>query len=137
MIPFFRWLRGDRGSASTQLVLVVPALLLSMLLVVQFALFWHACHIAQYAARRALAAARAEDGTTEAGRTQARRSLAALGGRVFIARSVTVARTSNQVTVQVGGTVTRVLPVPGLVLHASGTASGPTEKVTTPTRGQP
>ncbi|MFD7712134.1 TadE/TadG family type IV pilus assembly protein [Streptomyces sp. NPDC059786] len=129
--------RGDRGAASTQLVLVVPALLLMALLVVQFALTWHARHIAQYAAQRALAAARTEDGTAADGRAQARRSLAALGSRVLTSPSVTVERTAAQTTARVNGVVIRVFPVPGLVLHASGTASGPTEKITTPTGGQP
>jgi Flp pilus assembly protein TadG len=127
--------RGDRGAVTTQLVLVVPALLLIALLVVQFALVWHARHIAQYAAQRALAAARVEDGTAADGRTQARRSLAALGSRVLTAPSVTVERTAAQATVRVHGTVMPV--VPGLTLHASGIASGPTERITTPTGGQP
>ncbi|MEV8015272.1 TadE/TadG family type IV pilus assembly protein [Streptomyces sp. NPDC086554] len=132
-----RTVRSDRGAASTQLVLVVPALLLIALLVVQFALLWHARHIAQYAAERALAAARVEDGTAADGRTQARRSLAALGSRVLTAPSVTAERSTARTTVRVDGTVTRVLPVPGLELHASGSASGPTERITTPAGAQP
>ncbi|WP_431953088.1 TadE/TadG family type IV pilus assembly protein [Actinacidiphila sp. bgisy167] len=127
----------DRGSATTQLVLVLPALLLIALLTVQFALAWHARHIAQFAAERALAAARAEDGTTADGQARARRSLAALGSRVLASPTVAVERTREQTTVRVSGTVMRVLPVPGLVLHASGTASGPTERLTTPTGDRP
>jgi Flp pilus assembly protein TadG len=126
---------GDRGAVTTQLVMVVPALLLMALLVVQFALVWHARHIAQYAAQRALAAARVEHGSAADGRAQARRSLAALGGRVLTRPSVAVERNPTQTTVRVRGTVIRV--VPGLTLHASGTASGPTERITTPTGGQP
>ncbi|MFE0276156.1 TadE/TadG family type IV pilus assembly protein [Streptomyces sp. NPDC058992] len=137
MTAFLRRMHGDRGAASTQLVLVVPALLLIALLVVQFALVWHARHIAQYAAQRALAAARTKDGSAAEGQTQARRSLAALGSRVLTTPSVTAERTATQTTVRVDGTVLRVLPVPGLVLHASGTASGPTERITTPTGDQP
>ncbi|MEI5009077.1 TadE/TadG family type IV pilus assembly protein [Streptomyces sp. PmtA] len=137
MTAFLHRLRSDRGSASTQLVLVVPALLLTALLAVQFALVWHARHIAQYAAQRALAAARTHDSTAADGRTQARRSLAALGSRVLTAPSVTAERSTAQTTVRVKGTVIRVLPVPGLVLRASGTASGPTERITIPTGGQP
>lgn len=135
MIAILHRLRGDRGSATTQLVLVVPALLLLALLIVQFALVWHARHIAQYAAERALAAARVEGGTGADGQTQARRSLAALGSRVLTAPSVTVNRTTTQTTVRVGGRVMAV--VPGLSLHASGTASGPTERITTPTGDRP
>ncbi|MGP3949628.1 TadE/TadG family type IV pilus assembly protein [Streptomyces sp. 7N604] len=132
-----RRLRSDRGVVVTQLVLVVPALLMMGLLVVQFALVWHARHVAQYTAQRALAAARVEDGTAADGRMQARRSLAALGSRVLTTSSVTAERTATRTTVRVNGVVIRVLPVPGLVLHASGTASGPTERITIPAGGQP
>ncbi|MFF4501615.1 TadE/TadG family type IV pilus assembly protein [Streptomyces sp. NPDC001401] len=137
MIALPRRLCIDRGAASTQLVIVVPALLLIALLVVQFALVWHARHIAQYAAQQALAAARTQDGTAADGQAQAQRSLAALGSRVLTAPSVTAERTADRTTVRVEGTVIRVLPVPGLVLHASAAASGPTEKITTPTGDQP
>ncbi|QRX95778.1 TadE/TadG family type IV pilus assembly protein [Streptomyces noursei] len=130
-----RGLRDDRGAASTQLVLVVPVLLLLAMLVVQFALVWHARHIAQYAAARALATARTKDGTAAEGRAQARRSLAALGSRILTTPSVAVDRTSTQTTVRVRGTVMAVAP--GLHLHASGTAAGPTERLTTPAGERP
>ncbi|PJN38329.1 pilus assembly protein TadE [Streptomyces sp. CB02959] len=129
-----RW-RDDRGAASTQLVLVVPVLLLLAMLIVQFALVWHARHIAQYAARRALAAARTQHGSTAAGRAQAARSLAALGSRTLTTPSVAVERTTAQTTVRVRGTV--MVVVPGLHLHASGAASGPTERLTAPDGGHP
>ncbi|GAU71118.1 hypothetical protein SSP35_27_00390 [Streptomyces sp. NBRC 110611] len=116
-------------------MLVVPVLLLIALLVVQFAVVWHARHIAQYAAQRALAAARAEDGTAAEGRARARRSLAALGSRILTEPSVTVDRSTAKTTVHVDGTVMTV--VPGLTLYASGTASGPTEKVTAPAGDRP
>lgn len=116
-------------------MLVLPALLLITLLVVQFALVWHARHIAQYAARRGLAAARVEHGSAAGGKAQARHSLAALAGRILTNPSVAVERTATQTTVRVKGTVIRVIP--GLTLHASGTASGPTERTTAPTGGQP
>lgn len=127
--------RGDEGAVATQLVLVVPALLMMALLVVQFALAWHAGHIAQYTAERALAAARVEDGGPAAGQAQARRSLAQLGSRVLADPSVSVQRSSTQATVRVNGTVMEV--VPGLRLRASGTASGAVERVTEPTGVRP
>ncbi|MYT30929.1 TadE/TadG family type IV pilus assembly protein [Streptomyces sp. MspMP-M5] len=127
--------RDDRGAATTQLVLVVPVLLLLAMMVVQFALVWHARHIAQYAASRALATARTKEGTATEGRAQARRSLAALGSRILTAPSVTVDRNATQTTVRVRGTVMAV--VPGLSLRASGTVSGPTERLTTPTGDRP
>lgn len=128
-------LRDDRGAATTQLVLVVPAVLLMMLLIVQFALAWHAQHIAQYTAERALAAARVKNATAADGQAQARTSLAQLGGRVLATPSVTVRRTAAQATVTVRGAVMPV--VPGLDLHASGVASGAVERLTTPQGATP
>ncbi|MGW0734467.1 TadE/TadG family type IV pilus assembly protein [Streptomyces sp. NPDC002851] len=139
MTPLFRRLRGhltDKGAAATQLVLVVPALLLLALLIVQFALYWHGRHIAHYGAQRALAAARVEDGTAADGQARGRRSLQSLGSRVLTGASVTVDRGDERTTVRVEGTITRVLPVPGLRLQASAVASGPTERLTSPSGGR-
>ncbi|MFJ9174933.1 TadE family protein [Streptomyces sp. NPDC102360] len=128
-------MREDRGAASMQLVLVTPALMLTALLIVQLALTWHARHIAEFAAQRGLAAARVEDGSAGDGDAQARHSLDALGSRVLNGPSVAVTRTSAHTVVRVNGTVMAV--VPGLHLHASGTASGATEKITLPTGARP
>ena len=127
--------RGDRGAVTAQLVVVVPLLLILALTVVQVALAWHARHIAQYAAERALAAARVKDGSASEGRAQGRRSLVQLGSRVLTSPSVTVRRTSSQATADVKGSVMPV--VPGLHLTATGTASGAVERITTPTGKRP
>ncbi|NIY69485.1 TadE family protein [Streptomyces malaysiensis] len=121
---------SDHGAATTQLVIVVPALVILAMLVVQFALAWHAHHIAQYAAERALAAARVQHGSAAAGQAQAVRSLSQLGSHVLTSPSVTVRRTSTQATVRVQGEVMPV--VPGLRLTASGAASGAVERITLP-----
>ncbi|NEW71064.1 TadE/TadG family type IV pilus assembly protein [Streptomyces rhizosphaericus] len=130
-----RGARSDGGSAATQLVIVVPALLMLALLVVQFALAWHARHIAQYAAERALAAARVQHGSPADGRGRGLRALAQFGNRVLTSPSVTVHRTSTRATVRVQGAVMPV--VPGLHLTASGIASGAVERVTTPAGDTP
>ncbi|MFI6350238.1 TadE/TadG family type IV pilus assembly protein [Streptomyces sp. NPDC050560] len=135
MTAFLRRLRGDRGAVSTQLVVVVPLLLLLALLVVQFALAWHARHIAQFAAQRALASARVEKGSAAEGRTQGLRTLAALGHTILAHPSVHIDRGAARATARVSGEVERVLPIPGLTLHASGTAEGPVEKTTLPPGG--
>ncbi|QKV95952.1 pilus assembly protein [Streptomyces sp. NA02950] len=108
----------DRGAATTQLVLTVPALLILALLIVQFALAWHARHLAHYTAERALAAARVQHGTAAQGQARGLRSLAQLGSRVLTSPSVTVRRTPTQATVRVHGT-----------------ASGAVERITTPAGG--
>ncbi|AXK35850.1 pilus assembly protein [Streptomyces armeniacus] len=125
----------DRGAVSVQLVLVVPALLILSLLAVQFALVWHAQHLAQFAAQDALAATRVKDAGTADGHAAARSRLKTLGGRVFTSPEVTVHRSKTHAGVRIEGRVLHV--VPGLNLHASGAASGPVERLTTPTGEQP
>ncbi|MEV0093714.1 TadE/TadG family type IV pilus assembly protein [Streptomyces sp. NPDC050738] len=124
----------DRGSATVQLTLVVPVLLLMLLLIVQFALVWHAQHIAQAAASRALATARTQSGSAAMGQAQGEQTIAALGRRLLSEPSVRVQRTPTTVTVRVRGEAMAV--VPGLRLAVAGQAAGPVERVTTP-KGTP
>ncbi|WJY53539.1 TadE/TadG family type IV pilus assembly protein [Streptomyces chengbuensis] len=125
----------DEGAATTQLVLVVPAVLVLMLLTVQFALAWHAQHIAQYAAERGLAAARLQHATQAAGHEQARSSIHGLGSHVLTTPAISVHRGEKHVTVSVRGSVMPV--VPGINLPATGTASGPVERLTNSDGGTP
>ncbi|WP_326596585.1 TadE/TadG family type IV pilus assembly protein [Streptomyces sp. NBC_01803] len=119
----------DRGAASTQLVLVTPLVLLLMLLCAQFALAWHAQHIAQTAATHGLADARALDGNERAGADTARAALRSAGGRVLSDPEVRVRRDATSASVDIDGTV---LPlIPGLHLAVSGHAEGPVERFTT------
>ncbi len=121
---------GDRGAVSTQLAVLAPVLLALMLLSVQFALAWHAQHIAQTAAARGLADARAHNGSTSAGAEMARATLRSLAGRVLQAPQVEVTRTATTARVEAEGTVIRLLPV--LDLTVRGQAQGPVERFTTP-----
>ena len=52
--------RDERGAVTPELALTVPALLLLILLIAQFAIWAHATHIAQAAASQALSAARVQ-----------------------------------------------------------------------------
>lgn len=130
----FRSLSGgaaaDRGSVTTELVVAMPLLATLLLLIVQFALAAHAQHIAQTAASRALAAARAEDSTAAAGSARASSTLELLGGRVLQHPAVDVRRGAAQVTVSVHGGVAAV--VPGLDLQVTGHAAGPVERWSSP-----
>ncbi|MEN8652349.1 TadE/TadG family type IV pilus assembly protein [Streptomyces sp. 21So2-11] len=111
---------------STEAVLTVPVLMVLLLLIVQFALAMHAQHIAQTAASRALAAARAQDASSATGNADAAATLRLVGGRVLHAPTVQVSRTAESVTAHVEGQV--VVVVPGLRLRVSGHAAGPVEK---------
>jgi Flp pilus assembly protein TadG len=121
-------LRTDRGSATVETVLAVPLIMLLLLIIVQLALAVHAQHIAQTAASRGLAAARAQDATAAMGEARATTSLRVLGGRVLTNPIVHVSRGAKNVTVRVRGDVLMV--VPGLHLTVTGHADGPRERWT-------
>ncbi|MCX4750575.1 pilus assembly protein [Kitasatospora sp. NBC_01287] len=122
----------DRGSASTELAIVAPLLLLLLLAIVQFALAVHAHHIAQAAASRALATARAEHATAEAGRADGQALLRAVDSGSLRGPSVAVTRTGTRASVEVSGTVVKLIPF--LDLHVTARAAGPVEHLTGPDR---
>ena len=73
-------LRGERGEAVTETVLLVPVLLLLIMLVIQFGLWYHAEHVVQAAAQEGARAARAEGATAEDGRARAEQFVTTTGG---------------------------------------------------------
>lgn len=122
-----RTLRADeRGAVAVQLVVLVPALMLILLTIVQFALVQHAHHIAQSAAARALAVARAQNGTEADGDARARQVLAAIGGDVLTDPEITVTRTGDRVRVEITGRVIAVIP--GTTLRVSAVSAGPADR---------
>jgi len=106
-------------------VIAMPLLILLILLIAQFALWEHATHIAQAAAARGLAAARASGGTAAAGTAEAQQVLAQLGQGPLRDPTVSVTRDGQHAAVRVSGTATAVLPF--LRLRAHGEATGPVE----------
>ena len=107
-------------------VLVFPALLVTVMLIVQFALYLHAQSIAEAAAQDGAAAARRADGSVSSGRAAVHRSLGATGPRMLSGRSVSVARTATVARVSVTGRVLAL--VPGISLRVHETAEGPVER---------
>ncbi|MCQ4084395.1 pilus assembly protein [Streptomyces sp. RB6PN25] len=118
----------DAGASATETVIVTPLLLVLLLLIVQFALVEHAQHIAQTAAARALAAARAQDSNAAAGRAQAARTLTAIGHGVLLAPTVTVQRSARTAKAVVRGRVEALIP--GLQLDVSAHAAGAVDRWT-------
>jgi Flp pilus assembly protein TadG len=116
--------RGQSGSATTELVLLMPVVLLLVLLIVQFGLWLHARQVATAAAQEGLVAAQVETGTAAAGHDRAVAFLTQAGGlrevRVDAARDLTTAR------VTVTGTTPAVIP--GTALGVAGVAEGPVER---------
>jgi Flp pilus assembly protein TadG len=119
-------LRGDRGAVSAELVVATPLLLLMLLVIVQFALWSHATHIAQAAASQGVAVARAQNGTAAAGSASARQMLDQLASGPLTGADVTADRTTTSASIRITGTATSVIPFLSLPVHAE--AVGPVER---------
>ena len=117
---------GQAGSATLQTVLVMPLLLLLITAIVQFALWYHAAHIALAAAQDGARAARVEGGTTHAGRARAQQLLDQLGAGVLTNPTITVTRDADTARVQVHGYAPQL--VPGLRLPVTAVSAGKTER---------
>lgn len=130
--PVARWSRlrravhGDRGSVSAELVIATPLLLLLLLIIVQFALWSHATHIAQAAAAQGLAAARVQDATAAQGSVAARQVLDQLGRGPLTNTRIDAARSADAVSIRVRGDTSAVIPFLRLPVHAE--AAGPVER---------
>ncbi|GHH32155.1 TadE family protein [Lentzea cavernae] len=116
----------DRGSASAQIVIVLPVAFLAFFLIVQFAMWSHATHIAQAAASHGLSAVRAHNGSPTAGTASARSVLADLGSGPLRDADVHCERGSETALVQISGTAKQVVPFLSLRVHAE--AAGPVER---------
>lgn len=122
--------KRERGAVATEMVIAVPLLLLLLLLIVQFALAWHAQHIAQTAASKGLAVTRVQGGSTAAGRAQVVATLGSLGHSVLLDPHVTVVRTRRTATIEVHGRVEPV--VPGFHLTVAAHDAGAVERWSSP-----
>lgn len=127
--------RGDRGSATLEITVLFPIVLLLILGVVQGALYYHARDVALAAAADGLTAARSRTGTAEQGRQAAVAFLDRAGGDdVLPGAEVTAVRAGAAATVTVTGHAVSLLP--GLPSWSiSQVASGPVERFTR--AGQP
>ena len=123
--------RDDSGSVSTEVVLVVPALLLLVLLSVQFGLWYHASAVAKAAAEEGARAARAEGATAPDGEARARSFLAQAGPTIIEGAQVTATRTAATAGVEVRGVAVNV--VPGFRLPVNAVAASPVERYRSPT----
>ena len=121
-----RWVQHDRGSASLEVVLIFPALILVVTLIIQFALWEQATHVATAAAQDGAQTARLEGSTAAAGQSRAESFLQQAAPRLIGAPTVTASRSADVATVAVTGTVAGL--VPGLHLRVEGSASAVVER---------
>lgn len=117
-------MRAEAGAGSTELVLVMPVVLLMVLLAVQFGLYLHAAQVVEAAAQEGVEAARGERAAANEGQARAVRFLESTGG--VQAPAVSAQRSATGVRVTVTGQAPEV--VPGLALGVSSTATGPVER---------
>jgi Flp pilus assembly protein TadG len=122
--------RAQRGSATVQAVLVTPALLVMLMLIVQFGLAAHARSVAQSAAQLGAAQARRFDGSAAAAREATTRYLHDLGPTIVADPAVSASRTAATATVVVTGSVISVVPFLHLPIRES--AAGPVERYVPP-----
>jgi Flp pilus assembly protein TadG len=107
-------LSDERGTASLELALVVPGLMLLVLGVLQFGLWYHAQSVVQMAALEGARVAAAEDGTVQAGRAKALGLVGeGLGGAAMQA-DASASVDSEAARVQVTARLRMLLPIPGL-----------------------
>lgn len=125
--PRPRRCRNDRGSSTVEFVIGAALMVMLLLVIVQFALYFHMRSVAQTAARHGLDSVRVIDGSEQAGITAANEFLDQ-GGSSLQDRDVTAARTVVTSSMSVSGTVVSLIP--GLNLRVEVTVDAPTERVT-------
>ncbi len=108
----------ERGAATAETVMVIPLVMLLVLLIVQFAVWQHALHVAQAAAEQGLAAARVQDGTAADGHAAAEAVLDQIGRGPLVDPTVGIDRGATQVSVTIDATAESVVPGLRLPVHA-------------------
>jgi Flp pilus assembly protein TadG len=118
--------KAEDGSSTVEVVIVFPLLLLTLLLVFQFGLWYHARHVALAAAEEGARAARVDSGSTGAGVARARRFLRDLGGTVIVNPQVSAFRDQDVARVEVSGQALNVVPLLRLPIRQA--SQGPVER---------
>lgn len=111
------------GATSTEIAVLMPAVIALVLVSFQMGLWWHARQVASAAAEEAVEAAQAPDGSEVAGEEAAWSLLGRAGN--LTDPQVLVTRDSGVASARVTGSVPRL--VPGLSWTISAEAAGPVE----------
>jgi Flp pilus assembly protein TadG len=123
--------RSERGSATIELLILLPALFAVMFVGMQAALYHHARTVAIAAAQEGARVAGGEEGSKAAGAAAATSFVVDAGGDdVLAGATITVSRTATTATVVVKGVSLSVIP--GWNPTVLQSASTPVERVTAP-----
>lgn len=117
-------LRSERGMTTIQVAILFPAVLLWLMLIVQYGLWWHAKQVANAAAAEAVDAAQVSDGSAAEGEAAASRYLAQSGNLDNI--TVTVDRQPTVVVAEVRGDAPQL--VPGFSWSVTARSQAPVER---------
>ena len=117
----------ERGSASVELVVLMPLLLLILFSGVQGAVYFHASSLALAAAQEGARAAARENGTLAAGTSAAKTFVTDTAGDSLTAVTVTGSRTASVATIAVRGSSLSL--VPGWTPSVEQSASLPVERI--------
>lgn len=126
---------AERGSATTEVVLLTPVLLFLIMSIVQFGLWYHAQHVAQAAAEQGVRTARSNGASVEDGRERAEDFLRDAAPTLIGDPVVVAAREGDVASVTVDGTA--VALVPGLTFTVHAEASSPVERFYEDDRDEP
>lgn len=117
----------DDGSVSTELVIVLPAVIALTFLGIQAGMLFHARQVVLAAANQGAQAAASEYGTAADGQAGAEAFLAQTGDSALMSWSVRADRTAEQVVVRIVAEPYSAIPF--WSLSVSGQASMPTERI--------
>jgi Flp pilus assembly protein TadG len=105
--------RSERGTATLELAVVAPTLMLLVLGVLQFGLWHHAQHVVKTAALEGARVAAAEDGSAGAGRSRALELVADGLGAAATDPGASVSVDADVARANVTATLQGLLPIPG------------------------
>jgi Flp pilus assembly protein TadG len=115
----------DDGYSVLEAAIVLPVVFFLLMLIVQWAIVWHARSVAEAAAQEGLRTTEAYQSTAAAGKADTLNYLAQVAPHALPDPQVTVTRTAATATVQVHVPVMTVIPFSHFTV--SETASGPVE----------
>lgn len=104
----------ERGTASVELALVGPTLMLLVLGVLQFGLWYHAQNVVQTAALEGARVAAAEEGTDAAGKARVLEVVSEALGGAAVQQAASVSVDPEAARVRVTARLRTLLPIPGL-----------------------
>lgn len=123
--------RADRGSATLEITVLAPVLLLVVFTTIQVGLWSYARSLALGAAQEGVAVGRAYGSSPQSGQLRAEQFLTARAGDSLLGSQVRTTFSATTLRVEVSGRALSVLPgVPGLPVRQA--AEGPVERVTEP-----